>query len=114
MEIKWIDNISAIRGVNSAILVDFDGIVVAEAGKMSDWIPPLSALMVKKLIDEVGADTFGEWLWTQCDTENVIISLVNVGIGILIVFMKPDANIGLVQIEARNVKQAIKETFSFK
>lgn len=112
MDVKWIDNISTIRGVKSAILVDFDGIVVAESGKMSDWVPPLSALMVKKLVDQVGAETFGEWLWTQCDTENVIISLVNVGIGILIVFMETNANIGLVQIEARNVKQAIKETFS--
>lgn len=114
MEAKWIENIALIHGIKTAILVDHDGLVVAKAGEASDWVAPHSALMVKRLITEIGAETIRDWLWTQCDTEEFILSLVNVDVGILVLIMEPDANLGLVQVEAGNVRHAIKQTFNLK
>lgn len=111
MEAKWLDDISKISGVTAAFLVDHDGLIVSQAGMASQWIAPHSALLVTKLIDEVGLGKMGKWHWTQCETDDIILSIASVEIGILVLVMRPDANLGMVRIEARNIKNALQKTF---
>ncbi|MDP8228760.1 MAG: hypothetical protein P9M15_04840 [Candidatus Electryoneaceae bacterium] len=112
METKWIDNISKISGVTAVLMVDHDGLIVTQAGTASQWVAPHSALLVKKLIEQVGINKMGEWHWTQCETEDIVVSIANVDVGILVLVMRPDANLGLVRIEARNIRNAIQKTFT--
>ncbi len=111
MDIKWIDKLSQIFGVVSVMLVDRDGLVVAEAGRSSERIAPHSALMVKKLIDKIGLKTVEEWIWTQCETETFIIGIANVDIGIVVLVMEQDCNLGLVRLEVRNIRRKLSDTF---
>ena len=112
MDIKWIDKLAGIYGVTSVLLVDRDGLVVAQAGVASEIIAPHSALMVQKLIDKIGLETIDSWLWTQCETDKMIISIANVDIGILVITMQLDANLGLVRMEARNIRSSLQDKFS--
>ncbi len=111
MDVKWINKLAKIYGVNGVMLVDRDGLVVAQAGEVSEQVAPHSALMVKKLIDNVGVDTVEEWQWTQCETDDLILSVANMSLGILVLVMEPDANLGLVRLEARNIRRTLQETF---
>lgn len=111
MDVKWINKLDRIYGVESVLLVDRDGLVIAEAGDSSERIAPHSAMMVKKLIERVGVETVEEWLWTQCETDDMIISVANMGLGILVLVMESDANLGLVRMEARNIRRTLEETF---
>jgi predicted regulator of Ras-like GTPase activity (Roadblock/LC7/MglB family) len=112
MDIKWIDRVAAIYGVTSVLLVDRDGLIIAQAGSASEVIAPHSALMVQRLIEKVGLETIDRWLWTQCETNDMIISVANVDVGILVLTMRLDANLGLVRLEARNIRSSLKDRFS--
>ncbi len=112
MDMKWIDKLARIYGVDSALLVDHDGLVIAESGSVEATVAPHSALMVKKLIDSVGIQTVSDWIWTQCETETLVIGIANVDIGILVILMEPDANLGLVRLEARNIRRSLQTEFS--
>jgi predicted regulator of Ras-like GTPase activity (Roadblock/LC7/MglB family) len=112
MDIKWMDRISGIYGVTSALLVDRDGLVIAGSGSASEVIAPHSALMVQNLIDKIGIETIDKWLWTQCETSEMIISIANVDVGVLVLTMKPDANLGLVRMEARNIRSSLQDKFT--
>ncbi len=112
MDMKWIDKLARIFGVTSALLVDHDGLVIAESGNADDAVAPHSALMVKKLIDSVGLETVSDWIWTQCETDTLVIGIANVDVGILVILMEPDANLGLVRLEARNIRRNLQSEFS--
>lgn len=112
MDTRWIDRISGIYGVTSAILVDRDGLVIAQAGSASEKIAPHSALMVQNLIAKIGVDTFEKWLWTQCETNDLIISIANVDVGIMVLTMRKDANLGLVRLETKNLRSSLHDRFS--
>ena len=112
IDIRWIDRIAAIYGVSSVLLVDRDGLVIAQAGSASEVIAPHSALMVQKLIDKIGLETIDSWIWTQCETDNMIISIANVDVGILVLTMQPDANLGLVRLEAGSIRRSLKDKFT--
>ena len=45
MDMSWMDDLARIHGVVSIMLVDKDGLVVAQAGRASDRIAPHTALM---------------------------------------------------------------------
>jgi predicted regulator of Ras-like GTPase activity (Roadblock/LC7/MglB family) len=111
MDIKWIDRIAGIYGVTSVLLVDRDGLVVAQSGASSEEVAPHSALMVQRLIDKIGLATIDRWLWTQCEAAEMVISIANVEIGILILTMRPDANLGLVRLEAQKIRSSLRDKF---
>lgn len=111
MNMKWVDALAEIHGVTSVILVDRDGLVFSQAGEASEKVAPHSALMVKKLLDKVGVEMVESWIWTQCETETLIIGIANLDIGILVLLMEPDANIGMVRLEARNLRKMFRNKF---
>ncbi|MBD3165992.1 hypothetical protein GF324_05305 [bacterium] len=111
MDIKWVDKLARIYGVNGALLVDKDGLIIADAGDTSEQVAPHSALMVKKLISRIGLQAFEEWEWTQCESEGMVIAIANMDIGILVLVMDADANLGLVRIEARRIRRTLREEF---
>ncbi len=111
MEIHWVDRIANIHGVVSALIVDLDGLVMAQAGSTSEIAAAHSSLFIKKLVDKIGIQTMEEWLWTQCETENMIIAFSNVKVGVLVVMMSQDVNLSLVRIEAYSIRQALKDKF---
>ncbi len=112
MDMKWIDKIVEIHGVTAALLVDHDGLIIAQAGTVSDMVAPQSALFVKRLIGNIGLDTVSKWEWTQFETNDMVLSIANVEVGILVLVMEPDANLGKVRLEAKKVKEELKRTFS--
>ncbi|MDP8208109.1 MAG: hypothetical protein P9L92_15700 [Candidatus Electryonea clarkiae] len=112
IDMKWVDKLSEIYGVTSVILVDRDGLVITQAGEALDEVAPHSALMVKKLLTRIGVKVVANWIWTQCETESVIIGIANLDIGILVLLMEPDANIGMVRLEARNLRSQLRDEFS--
>ncbi len=111
MKNEWMDRIARIYGVDCSIIVDKDGLVVAQAGEASDRIAPHSAMMVTQLMDKVGVSAMDDWGWTQCETEEVIIAISYVYVGILVMVMRPDANLTRVRIEAENLRQTLKKEF---
>ncbi len=111
MDVKWLNRIAEIYGIKSALIVDRDGLVVAEAGEASDLVAPHSALMVKKLIERIGVQTMEDWFWTQCETPDTVISISNVEIGVLVLLMQPDTNLSLVRMEAGNIRNTLKQEF---
>lgn len=108
---EWVEQIANIYGVDSSQIVDLDGLVVAQAGMASDRVAPHSVLLVKRLIEQIGVNTMDDWLWTQCETEGVIIAICFVYIGILVLVMQPDANISKVRIEADKLRRTLRGEF---
>lgn len=111
MEVDWIKKLADIYGVESAMIVDRDGLVVAKAGLASDRLAPHSALLVTRLIDQIGLKNIDEWQWAQCETAELTISFTNVYVGILIIVMKKDVNLSMVRLEAGKIRRAMKEKF---
>lgn len=112
MNMQWINSIAEIYGVTAALLVDHDGIVIAQAGDVSDTMAPHSTLLVQKLIKNIGLETVNKWNWTQCETNDMVYGIANVDVGILVIVMKNDANLGMVRLHARAVRQDLKMIFS--
>jgi predicted regulator of Ras-like GTPase activity (Roadblock/LC7/MglB family) len=108
---EWMDRIASIYGVDCALIVDKDGLVICQAGEASERIAPHSALMVTQLMDKIGVRALDEWGWTQCGTEEVIIALSYVYVGILVMVMRTDANLTKVRIEAENLRHKLKKEF---
>jgi len=108
---EWMNKIAAIYGVDCALIVDKDGLVICQAGEASERIAPHSAMMVAQLMDKIGVRALDEWGWTQSETEEVIIALSYVYVGILVMVMKPDANLTKVRIEADNLRHRLKKEF---
>ena len=111
MKVKWLEKFAGIYGVKGALLVDHDGLVVAQTGDVSDQVAPRSALMVKRLVERIGSKIMEDWLWTQCETPNLIISISNVDIGILVLLMQPDSNLSRVRLEAMELRRTLGEEF---
>ncbi|MDP8241261.1 MAG: hypothetical protein P9X24_19405 [Candidatus Hatepunaea meridiana] len=111
MRSDWLDKITTIYGVECSLIVDKDGLVVSQAGSAPERIAPHSALMVKQLMEKIGVDTMDYWEWTQCETENAVISISYVYIGIMVIIMRPDANISKVRIEANRLRKSLSEKF---
>ena len=108
---EWMEKIAAIYGVDCTLIVDKDGLVICQSGEASERIAPHSAIMVTQLMDKIGVRALDEWGWTQCETEEVIIALSYVYVGILVMVMKPDANITKVRLEADSLRQRLKKEF---
>ena len=108
---EWMDKIASIYGVDCALIVDKDGLVICQAGEASERIAPHSAILVTQLMDKIGVQALDDWGWTQCETEEVIIALSYVYVGILVMVMKTDANITKVRIEADNLRHKLKKEF---
>jgi len=111
MQVEWVERINDIYGVDCALIVDLDGLVISEAGKASAQIAPHSALMVVQLMEKIGVDTMDEWRWTQCETDDIIIVVSYVYIGILVVMMQPDTNLSKVRIETVNLRRILSKKF---
>ncbi|MFC2170583.1 hypothetical protein ACFLQJ_01240 [Calditrichota bacterium] len=112
MDMKWVGKLAKIYGVTSVILVDRDGLVISQAGEALDKVAPHSALMVRKLLNRIGVKIIENWLWTQCETDQTIIGIANLDIGILVLIMEPDANLGEVRLEARKLRGELRDQFS--
>ncbi len=112
MNLQWIDSLADIFGVTAVLLVDHDGIVIAQAGDVSGTMAPHSTLLVQKLIKNIGLETVNRWKWTQCETSDVVYGIANVNIGILVIVMKADANLGMVRLQARAIKEDLKKIFT--
>ena len=111
MNDEWVNKINDIYGVDCALIVDHDGLVISKSGKASAQIAPHSALMVTQLMEKIGVDTMNDWHWTQCETENTIIAVSYVYIGILIVVMRTDTNLSKVRIETANLRRTLSKKF---
>ncbi len=111
MTVSWIDNLTSIEGVNGALIVDADGLIIHEGGDASAELAPHSALMVKNLIDKIGIKTLDGWQWTQCRTGDLVLAVCNVYVGILVLVMSPDIDLGKVRKEAMSVRNTLLGKF---
>jgi len=111
MQGEWVERINGIYGVDCVLIVDRDGLVISKAGRASAQIAPHSALMVMQLMDKIGVETMDDWRWTQCETEDIIIAVSYVYIGILVVVMQPETNLSKVRIETANLRRTLSRKF---
>ena len=111
MKDEWINNIARIHGVDCSLIVDEDGLVISKTGNASEKLAPLTTLLVKRLMEEIGLKSMDEWKLTLCETESVIIGISYVYIGVLVLVMRTDANLSLIGIEVDKLRQKLKDTF---
>jgi len=113
MKNKWIQPIVRHDGVISVVLVDHDGLTISSSDESSDLTASLSALLMEKILKEVEKNSVDKWSWTQFETENTIISIMNAGVGLLVIIMNHEADIEAVRNEAYVVKQDIYNSFEW-
>lgn len=111
MSDEWVEKINSIHGVDCSLIVDRDGLIISKAGSTSDQIAPHSALMVMQLMEKIGVQTMDEWRWTQCETEDLIIAVSYVYVGILVIVMRTDANLSKVRLETENLRGRMNRLF---
>jgi len=100
-----------LNGVIAAILVDNDGLTISSTDESTELTASLSVLLMENLTKEVGGNVIDKWRWMQCETENSIISIMNAGIGLLVIIMNNEADIEAIRNEATAVKEDIFHTF---
>ena len=116
MKSKWIKHLSRISGLDSAVLVDDEGLVISSvvaADDGAELTASLAALMLDKITRKLGSQLLKDWIWTECETDDSVIMIKNMGIGILVLKAKPSADSTLIRTETSKIYQEIIQSLNF-